>query len=622
MLYLSFTSDPVLPKALYTKALCRMVEHVDDLRDRDDGGVNLDRLVTEAGHHFLQALLAWGSTHVLKEFIKLYKYQTELSSRYSCLMIATERSLANRYSQSSANYLCLPINMDENANPGTMNTAVDTATDSGALFDVQSLLDYLKRERKKKVESESIVLEARARVCMISGDFDGALREWLLLGARQTPLTLDELETKAVNSVMKPELVNPPSELSHAYLVSLIENRNLHQCLLDPKFLSPRSTLSPLFAFLRLVDLDLAGKFLMEHCVAPRDASQKKASSSTTDERSGRLPLNLVAEQFESSPKLLFWYLHLLFTEKPELYVSFPKTANPPASITYLHRKSLDLYVSFAGDKKDSSKAIKGIETYRVTQVDTPLLAFLRVVLQLGGIKPAEVAKRLQNERKGGTGVSPIFAIELGHIMEHYGEDSEEECRVILELYLRGAQSLMHAVSFAQRKKEYSDSLWEILIDYCLKNSSSGRSGSSSKDTKKDGSLFGLLLESAALSGANLAFLVSQIPPGMSIEGLRPRLVAAVADYRWKLQMHQGASEVATSEKIDLYREVAHRSRRGFRYYASDKIEPPEWTKDTPSEDQDSPEADIDSENDILPPGLRPKPRKKHNFLSYALPYR
>lgn len=105
--------------------------------------------------------------------------------------------------------------------------------------------------------------------------------------------------------------------------------------------------------------------------------------------------------------------------------------------------------------------------------------------------------------------------------------------------------------------KQYSSVLWEVLLDYCLSNTE--------RTNQKDGALFGSLLEAAALSGADLANLVTQIPPGMAIEGLRPRLVAAVADYRLKLQMHQASSTIATTEKKDLLAEVAHRSRRGFR---------------------------------------------------------
>jgi vacuolar protein sorting-associated protein 41 len=149
--------------------------------------------------------------------------------------------------------------------------------------------------------------------------------------------------------------------------------------------------------------------------------------------------------------------------------------------------------------------------------------------------------------------------LELAYILEHYGDESETEAHIVLNLYMKGAKSMILAVSFAQRNKSYSSSLWKSLIRHCLDKESG-------KEKHLDGSLFGALLEAAALSGADLAHLVTQIPPGMAIEGLRPRLVAAVADYRLKLKMHETASEGASQEMISLLREVSHRSRRGARY--------------------------------------------------------
>jgi len=73
------------------------------------------------------------------------------------------------------------------------------------------------------------------------------------------------------------------------------------------------------------------------------------------------------------------------------------------------------------------------------------------------------------------------------------------------------------------------------------------------------------LLEAAALVGADLAVLVTRIPQRMNIEGLRPRLVAAVADYRMKLSMHESAADTCRSDRVSLLRELGHRSRRGMR---------------------------------------------------------
>ena len=158
----------------------------------------------------------------------------------------------------------------------------------------------------------------------------------------------------------------------------------------------------------------------------------------------------------------------------------------------------------------------------------------------------------LQNERRGGATISHTFALELAYVMEHFGNNDEVEAKTILELYLHGTQSIMLAVSYAQRNKTFSASLWDALVNHCLSTSKQTLNESEQGSTQPfDGKLFGLLLEAAALSGADLAKIVNQIPAGMQVEGLKPRLVAAVADYRLKVQMHQSSSIIAEKEKQD-----------------------------------------------------------------------
>jgi hypothetical protein len=188
------------------------------------------------------------------------------------------------------------------------------------------------------------------------------------------------------------------------------------------------------------------------------------------------------------------------------------------------------------------------------------LFILTQAALPLGGIRPDEARRLLEAERKGNVqGVQSDvvqfphnFALELAYIFENFVKGSEEDAKQILDLYLNGSESLMLAVSYAQRNTTYGSQLWTILIDHCL-------------TSVQDGSLFGSLLECAAQCGADLGHLVTQIPQGMQIEGLRPRLVAAVADYRWKLKMHEAASIIGTTERIVLLRELAHRSKRGMR---------------------------------------------------------
>mmetsp|Transcript_26384 Transcript_26384/g.61383 ORF Transcript_26384/g.61383 Transcript_26384/m.61383 type:complete len:175 (-) Transcript_26384:1522-2046(-) len=143
----------------------------------------------------------------------------------------------------------------------------------------------------------------------------------------------------------------------------------------------------------------------------------------------------------------------------------------------------------------------------------------------------------------------------------------------MLDLYLTGAESVTLAASYAQRNTKHAAVLWDTLIQHCL----DARLGD-------DGTLFGSLLEAAALCGADLALLVTRIPEGMNVHGLRPKLVKAVGDYRLKLKMHEASKETGETEKIGLLRELGHRSRRGTRFHPLTSPKPTSTTADEPKE--------------------------------------
>ena len=224
----------------------------------------------------------------------------------------------------------------------------------------------------------------------------------------------------------------------------------------------------------------------------------------------------------------------------------------------------------------------------------------------------------LEHERRGGAGVSRTFALELAYIMERFGSDTIDDATLILELYLKGCQSLMLAVSFAERSTLHSSILWQSLIEFCL--GSAGEKSTETSTKRKNGTRFGSLLEAAALSGADLAYLVKQIPHGMAVEGLRPRLVAAVADYRLKLQMHESASAIAVEEKIDLLRERSHRSRRGMIYEISMQPKASSWKG--AGEEKVPRKPENRTVNNTLPHTLRTKERRDRHSLAYSIPIR
>lgn len=177
-----------------------------------------------------------------------------------------------------------------------------------------------------------------------------------------------------------------------------------------------------------------------------------------------------------------------------------------------------------------------------------------------------------------------VFARELAHMIEWSGgsvtddQKATDDAKTILNLYLEGVVSLPLAVAYAERKTSHSAMLWEMLVSYCLGTTmtvqtKTGGPSSTSMDVTDDsdeepdtnGVLFGSLLEVAARSGADLAHLIVCVPAEMRIKGIRPKLVAAISDYRLKLKIHEAVSDVFLADKVSLLRDQCHRARRGLR---------------------------------------------------------
>jgi len=182
-----------------------------------------------------------------------------------------------------------------------------------------------------------------------------------------------------------------------------------------------------------------------------------------------------------------------------------------------------------------------------------------------------------------------VFARELAHMIEWSGgsvtddKKATDDAKTILNLYLEGVVSLPLAVAYAERKTSHSAMLWEMLVSYCLgtttttttttvQTKTDGPSSTSThvkkesyEESETNGVLFGSLLEVAARSGADLAHLIVCVPAEMRIKGIRPKLVAAISDYRLKLKIHEAVSDVFLSDKVSLLRDQCHRARRGLR---------------------------------------------------------
>lgn len=303
--------------------------------------------------------------------------------------------------------------------------------------------------------------------------------------------------------------------------------------------------------------------------------------------------------------------------------MKFPNTAVPPSAVTDLHRLHFELHVKFALDRQSylngkvhSATSVRTrlaeFPSYENLEEESPLMSFLKRAIPHGGIRFDEVRQRLEEcrssaslsekQRSGVRGTQNngdgtrtvisvaipkyphVFARELAHMIEWAGgsvTDDEakatDDAKTILNLYLEGVVSLPLAVAFAERKTSHSAMLWEMLVSYCLGTTTvehnpgdtplakSDDAKESCEHPESNGLLFGSLLEVAARSGADLAHLIVCVPPEMRIEGIRPKLVAAICDYRLKLKIHEAALDIFLSDKVSLLRDQCHRARRGLR---------------------------------------------------------
>jgi hypothetical protein len=652
-----------LPPELYAEVLNSIFKQVEAMLAPQEGSVDIDEskavspdVIVQAVERFISALSAWGPTQALRERISFYKYFSEKQRKVVTDSLGKiDDALQRRLTQSATGYLELS-SMQASSTPVT-NSSTTISSTSDSLFPLEEFTSMLSSRVPILVGSQSkqydalppsqtnseVALAALAEVHIMTSNYKMALKCYLIIGSLFSQEPLNKIEEKAVTLVNNGGSEDNKSETIRPYdfVIAMLEHHHLHGDLLESELLSSRDDTEelspPLISLVRLLGLEIVGNFLVEHCVPPprniHYSSNTSGASSVdstgsdisraTREGDETLPINYVAEQFRTSPSLLHWYLHLILKRKPEMYVQFPSTQVPPRGVTQLHRTHLDLYIEFAEDK-DSSLSLLGTEVYNQERKTTPLLLFLKAALPLGGIQTSEVRRLLESKRsESNQDVAQFprsFALELAYVVEHYGDGSEEDAHQVLDLYLKGAKSVMLAAAFAQRNTEFASVLWEALIRYCLVG---GKMADDfdllGEDSQVDGTFFGSLLEAAALVGADLALLVTSIPPGMNIEGLRPRLVATVADYRMKLTMHEASAETGAKDRVALLRELGHRARRGARHsssIAADLV--PDSTEDSKVALQSTTIAGITRHTTVSRPAQRPNRYR----LSVQLPMR
>jgi len=594
--------DPKLPRHLYEMILHKMFTELEQMlinpKNKEENVIQHE-IQDNAIDLFLEALRAWGPISSLRERSKLHRQSLTESddelkgSSQIRLFDEAKIALTVRMNQSARDYLQYKqdVEVDE-AHDFSNDVNLPAGITFDSLFDLETLMPSF-QARLGHVDDTSnrvyaIILEVLAELNFMTGAYTECLSYYLALATHRVSQPLNLIEDMAIASIINQDSdeisIDSLADERYKHVVTMIESHELHRFFLrkrkkDEKGSLTGTSVPPIVSLICLVGLETSGSFLIEYCNLAMSSKPSTPSAKQMD-FSTHLPINQVAAQLEEYPKLLHWFLHRVFCEKPEIYVQFPNTAVPPSVVTDLHRIHFNLHIRYADRQNRGNKSLTVLPSLDEISHESPLMMFLKATMVHGGIRSDDVRKTIEKCRsdsdkpkRSNVKYPHLFAHELAYVIERTGSGSERDAREVLNLYLEGVVSLPLAVEYVERNTTHSAMLWEALVSYCLNTKVEEPSGGESGEDVVNGQLFGTLLEVAARSGADLAHLVSQIPPGMCIQGIRSKLVTAISDYRFKLKINKDALKILSSDKVTLMREQCYRSRRGVRIDLASDIE-------------------------------------------------
>ena len=415
--------DPELPQFVFEMCLEKMLGDVlsNCNGQEHDACAGYDRqgeeqpVVEKMADLFLDTLRSWGTTSALRRRVQLHRYFVQNQqwglqwrpaadeSVASQFTQHSEKILQRRFSQTAFGVLSNAHHFPSTVQMNPMRQCIDSSIDS--LFDVDHLLSRLITRLRisdtdnlvdnvissnmimgKMKGQNPILLESIAELELMRDRFDSALGYYLALGSHFVDSRLSNREEAAVRSVnsFSDESMKPPDgheddyheNEKYCFVLSLIELHQLSHLLLKRNVIfnnehSDSVAESPVVALIMLVGLERTGRFLMENSTLPEGTLIDSADECTP--AGSTLPLDCIANQLKPWPKLLYWFLHLIFVNKADIYVNFPTTAVPPPAIIDLHRIQFSLFLDYAAENEAESISATSFSR------DTPFMMFLRV---------------------------------------------------------------------------------------------------------------------------------------------------------------------------------------------------------------------------------------------------
>ncbi|CAM9127471.1 unnamed protein product, partial [Ectocarpus fasciculatus] len=221
-----------------------------------------------------------------------------------------------------------------------------------------------------------------------------------------------------------------------------------------------------------------------------------------------KLPVKLVVKQLKSSKRVLKWYLHSLFSTVPEVY------------------NTVD-YAEYHTMQTVSKEDIK----------DSDFMTFLKS----SNFVPLELALRECEQQR------PPLYDEIVYLLAKIGNTAEALGILLQELGDAGK-----AIEFVEEHDDGSHVLWDQIIGFSVNHR---------------GFLLHLLDAIGNISSINPLQLVSKIPTGLELPGLKQRIIKILKQYEFQVTMKEICNSFTEDDTTSLLCQLNQTKRRGIKVF-------------------------------------------------------
>lgn len=239
-----------------------------------------------------------------------------------------------------------------------------------------------------------------------------------------------------------------------------------------------------------------------------------------------KLPVMLVVKQLKSSRRVLKWYLHSLFTTVPEIYNT--------VDFAEFHTMQVSLYAQFAPPSQNKMQKMM-ISKGGNPPKDSDFMNFLKS----SNFVPLELALRECEQQR------PPLYDEIVYLLAKIGNAAEA-----LGILLQEVGDAEKAIEFVEEHDDGSNVLWDQIISFSVNHR---------------GFLLHLLDAIGNISTINPLQLVSKIPAGLELPGLKQRLTRILKQYEFQVTMKEICCSFTEDDTTSLLCQLNQTKRRGIK---------------------------------------------------------